>query len=144
MERVDVPAAPGRLIYAVARIGYDPEVALCDLIDNCLDARATNISVTVVPEYHAEDGETDTIAQYILSDDGCGMDRDTLVRAFTLGSERAYPKGSLGKFGLGLKSAGLSLGNRIVVLSKTSDMSERVRVSFWAGARAFRRRPVSW
>lgn len=122
MEKVDVPAAPGRLISAVARIGYDPEVALCDLIDNSLDADGTHVFITLVPELHPEDGETDTLSQYIISDDGCGMDRETLVRAFTLGSNRKYPPHALGKFGLGLKSAGLSLGNRIVVLSKTADM----------------------
>ncbi len=124
MEKVDVPAAPGRLISAVARIGYDPEVALCDLIDNSLDAGGTCVFITLVPQLHPEDGETDTVSQYIISDDGYGMNRETLIRAFTLGSNRKYPAHALGKFGLGLKSAGLSLGNRIVVLSKTVDMSE--------------------
>ena len=33
MRKTEVPAAPGRLINALARIGYDTEVALCDLID---------------------------------------------------------------------------------------------------------------
>ena len=122
MEKVDVPAAPGRLLSAVARIGYDPEVALCDLIDNSLDANGNHVFITLVPEIHPEEGETDTISQYVISDDGCGMDRETLVRAFTLGSNRKYPAHALGKFGLGLKSAGLSLGNRIVVLSKTAEM----------------------
>ena len=122
MEKVDVPAAPGRLISAVARIGYDPEVALCDLIDNCIDAGGTEINVTLIPEYNLDEGETDTISRYIISDNGSGMDRGMLIKAFTLGSNREYPPHSLGKFGLGLKSAGLSLGNRIVLLSKTEVM----------------------
>ena len=47
MERVPVPIAPGRLINAVARIGYDPEVALTDLIDNSIDAESQNINCCV-------------------------------------------------------------------------------------------------
>lgn len=122
MERVSVPAAPGRLISAVARIGYDTEVALCDLLDNSIDAGSHAISVTLSAKYDPEEGEIDTIAEYVIADDGSGMDRDTLIEAFTLGSRRPYPLHSLGKFGLGLKSAGLSLGNRIAVLSKTASM----------------------
>lgn len=126
MEKVKVPTAPGRLISAIARIGYDPEVALCDLIDNSIDAGSKSVNITLIPEYREEEGETDTISQYIISDDGSGMNRDTLIGAFTLGSSRHYPPNSLGKFGLGLKSAGLALGDRIVMVSKTSEMTEPI------------------
>jgi len=121
MEKVTVPAAAGRLINAVANMGYDPEVAICDLIDNSIDANATTVNV-YLPTKKDEGGRKPKVHQYILSDDGSGMDRDMLVTAFTLGSVREYPPHALGKFGIGLKSASLSLGNKIVIITKTEDM----------------------
>ena len=114
MEKIDVPSKPGRLIRAVANIGYAPEVALCDLVDNCIDANACQIQISL----QKDDNGSDRIESYVISDDGCGMDRDTLIGAFTLGTDRDYPVGSLGKFGIGLKSAGLSLGDEITILTQ--------------------------
>jgi hypothetical protein len=124
MEKRAVPAAPGRLINAVARIGYDTEVALCDLIDNSLDADAKNIRVILEAESPSDGGEPERISRYLISDDGTGMTPNGLVDAFSLGSMRDYKKGCLGKFGLGLKSAGLALGNRIILISKARDAAE--------------------
>jgi HSP90 family molecular chaperone len=121
MEKVQVPAQPGRLINAVSRMGYDPEVALCDLMDNSLDAQATKISVLLERDTREESGDPDAIRRYIIADDGTGMDRDALINAFTLGASRTYPPGSLGKFGLGLKSAGLALGRTIAIITKTEE-----------------------
>ncbi len=121
MEKVNVPAAPGRLINAVANMGYDLEVAICDLIDNSIDANATTVNV-YLPTKKNKKGWKPKVHQYIISDDGCGMDKDMLVIAFTLGSVREYPPHALGKFGIGLKSASLSLGNKIVIVTKTEDM----------------------
>lgn len=118
MKKVGVPTNAGRLIHAVARIGYDTEVALCDLIDNCIDADATSVRVGLRRDEHEQEGQSDTIAAYQISDDGIGMDEETLLGAFTLGTPREYRPGSLGKFGLGLKSAGLSLGSEITILTQ--------------------------
>ena len=123
MEKVEVPAKPGRLINAVANIGYDPEVAICDLVDNCIDANAEKIHIEMEKSGNEKKGQSDTIRSYAIYDDGVGMDRDTLIGAFTLGTERDYPSGSLGKFGLGLKSAGLSLGGEIIILTKRENSS---------------------
>ena len=117
MEKRDIPANPGRLIGAVANIGYDPEVALCDLMDNCIDAGCNSIRVVLEKESHEAEGLSDTISTYVIADDGIGMDEDTLIGAFTLGTQREYAPRSLGKFGLGLKSAGLSLGGEITMLT---------------------------
>jgi hypothetical protein len=120
MEIIDLLSS-GSLINAVANIGYDPEVAICNLIDNSIDADAASVNV-YLPTKKDEGGRKPKIHQYIISDDGCGMDRETLIIAFTLGGLREYPKYALGKFGIGLKTASLSLGNQIVVITKTKDM----------------------
>ena len=120
MEKISVPSKPGRLIRAVANIGYAPEVALCDLVDNCIDADARRVEIALKKD---EDSESDRIGSYVIADDGCGMDRETLVGAFTLGTDKEYQPGSLGKFGIGLKSAGLSLGDEIVILTQMKGQS---------------------
>lgn len=125
MEYKNLPAKAGKLLNAVASIGYDTEVALCDLIDNSIDANATVIEVSL--EHLIENGEeTNIISPYVIADNGIGMDEDTLINALTLGSDRDYPSGSLGKFGLGLKSAGLSLGSRLTIISKKREMDEPI------------------
>lgn len=121
MIRRPVQPNPARLLHAIASIGYDPEVALCDIIDNCLDARATQIDVQLVQEIHEDQGETDSISQYIIADNGSGMDEAALENAFKIGSDREYSTHSLGKFGIGLKAAALSLGDRIAVVTKRPD-----------------------
>ena len=119
MEKVEVPTNAGKLINAVARIGYDPEVAICDLIDNCIDADATSIDVKL--KKNGQEGQSDIISSYVITDNGVGMDSDTLIGAFTLGTDREYRPRSLGKFGIGLKSAGLSLGNEITIITRAAD-----------------------
>ena len=123
MEKRNVEANPGRLIGAIANIGYDTEVALCDLLDNCIDAKATSVNVVLEKESHESEGLSDTIGAYIIADDGIGMDEQTLIGAFTLGTDKHYASHSLGKFGLGLKSAGLSLGGEIILLTAQEDSS---------------------
>ncbi|CAA6825840.1 MAG: Unknown protein [uncultured Thiotrichaceae bacterium] len=120
MQNKIIPANAGKLLNAVASIGYDVEVAICDLIDNSFDANAKNVHLYV--DELIEDGEaTNLISKYIIADDGIGMDGNALINAFTLGSDRNYDDGSLGKFGLGLKSAGLSLGDKIIIITKKKD-----------------------
>ena len=120
MQKKSIPANAGKLLNAVASIGYDVEVALCDLIDNSFDASAKNVHLHI-EELLEYDEVTGLISKYVIADDGIGMNEDALINAFTLGSDRNYDNGSLGKFGLGLKSAGLSLGDRITIVSKKED-----------------------
>ena len=124
MEKIDVPSNPGRLINAIASIGYDTEIALTDIMDNSIDAEASIVEVRLDPEPRAEEGDADTIHQYVIADDGFGMDDKTIISAFTLGTERKYRAHSLGKFGLGLKSAGLALASQICVVTKTAAMGK--------------------
>lgn len=115
----ELQADADRLISAVASIGYDPDVALCDLIDNSISANAKNIHLLI----RELDGDRDEngIDEYWIVDDGEGMDLEGLKLAFGLGTKRTYPQGALGKFGLGLKSAGLSLGRKLTFLTKKKE-----------------------
>lgn len=113
----EVPINPGRILRAIARIGYTPESAICDIVDNSVGANARRIAIKLEREPDMSEARRNSAARYIIADDGDGMDRDRLIEALALGADGEYESGSLGKYGLGLKSAGLSQGDRIEVVS---------------------------
>jgi hypothetical protein len=92
-------------------IGYDFSTALADVVDNSIAAGATKIDVRVVFEGAA--------SRVVIVDDGHGMDESQLEEALRFGSRREYSSSDLGKFGLGLKTASLSQGRRLTVISRS-------------------------
>lgn len=118
IESIAVPINAARVCQAIAKIGYSPSAALKDIIDNSISAGASNILV----ELYLTEGKTisnrNNVERFVIIDDGCGMDDNGIREAFELGVSRSYSEDSLSKYGLGLKSAGLSLGDRISVVSK--------------------------
>lgn len=111
-----------RVCEAIARIGYEPYTAIMDIIDNSVTAKASVISVCL----HLRPGKTlkmrNSVAKYQIVDNGLGMTHAEIQNAFTLGSTKNYGPNSLSKYGMGLKSAGLSLGSRISIVSKKNDI----------------------
>lgn len=92
--------------------GYNNYNALTDIIDNSLDndVNAKNIKIEV------SFGKKNSIS---IIDDGVGMTEKTLIEAFKLGSiTDKDPAFDLGCYGTGLKSAGLSMGRCITILTK--------------------------
>lgn len=107
-----------RLCEAIAKIGYEPYTAIMDLVDNSVTAGAKEIIITL----SLHEGKTlkskNGVALYQIVDNGRGMTDDEIIAAFTIGSKSNYAKNSLSKYGMGLKSAGLSLGTSISIYSK--------------------------
>lgn len=97
------------LAYAMQHLGYGNAVAICDIMDNSIDADATKIKLFI---------ESDCI---MIADNGTGMTEHTLNEALRLGSDvprnNAY---DLGKFGMGLSTASLSSANITTVLTKSA------------------------
>ncbi len=109
-----VPNA-GNLVESLRDFGYTLQSALADLIDNSLTADATKIEVAV----HADNANS----HIAVIDNGTGMDQETLIEAMRMGG--AGPLGGraatdLGRFGLGLKTASLSQGRCLTVISRSS------------------------
>jgi hypothetical protein len=95
-------------------LGYSNYAAVKDIIDNSNDANATWIRVYV---HNAKDDFTITVV-----DNGDGMDRDTLDEALRLGSDTERNIVSdLGKFGMGLVTASLSICKTVEVITKQKD-----------------------
>jgi histidine kinase/DNA gyrase B/HSP90-like ATPase len=105
---------PAKLIESLRYLGYDNYHAIPDILDNSLDAGAKNVNVV------ARINKTEP--EIIIADDGCGMDKEILDQAIRLGSlVEKETATDLGKFGMGLCTASLSICRQTTVLTKTQD-----------------------
>lgn len=99
--------------------GYSAPQAVAELVDNSIDARRDGYKLRVDIHIGPEGIE--------VADDGIGMDREALAKAMVLAYSRKREK--LGEFGLGLKTACLSLGEAFEVRSSPGNRKE-YRVSY--------------
>lgn len=118
MPTLDLPVSPAAVLRRLA-VGWSVPDALFALIDNSVQAGASNVWVHV---RRAEEVYGDTrknnVAAYEIVDDGDGMDAAGLLGALELGaSADDYGEHSLSKFGLGLKAAAFSQGERLELIS---------------------------
>lgn len=113
-QYVETPPGAYRLLVALREMGYSSTAAILDVIDNSLDAGATRIDVTI-KDVSGGKGNDFVID---IRDDGIGMNEATIREALRLGSEREYNPEDLGRFGVGLVTAGLSIGRSIRVLTR--------------------------
>jgi len=102
-----------RLMKSLRDMGYEFSSAVSDLLDNSIEAGATQVSVQVEFE-----GDNSWVR---IADNGCGMSPSELREAMRYGSSgRDYGEDDLGKFGLGMKVASLSQCQSLAVASRTS------------------------
>lgn len=122
-NQIELEWNPGRVLFGLSRIGYTPASAICDIIDNSVRAKASNITVLIHKEREElNDGRRNNVSEYIVIDDGCGMDEKGMTNALKLGSsDEDYEEHSLSKFGLGLKSAAFSQGDELILISSTGN-----------------------
>lgn len=121
------PPHPFALVEAMRSIGYTPPTALADLIDNSITAGAKNIRIRMSPPRSA------TLGGFVaVEDDGKGMSPNRLAEAMRWGGDGpGQPRRAddLGRFGLGLKTASISLGRRLTVASRAA--GEPLRILRW-------------
>src|SRR5438270_11710587 len=114
METIINQPNAAKLLNSLRYTGYSSYDALADLVDNSLDAQATIVSVELKKK--TEDIEI------TVTDNGYGMDADTLREAMKLGSDTYKDESSdLGKFGMGLVTGSLAIARRLEVLTKAKD-----------------------
>ena len=108
------------LMSGLSHTGYSLETAIADIVDNSIDAEATRISI----QFHFAGSSS-----YIqISDNGKGMTENELIDALIPGFQTKNDgiNLSLGKYGLGLKSASFSQADILVVGSKKHSYSPRI------------------
>lgn len=105
---------PERIVTGLRDTGYNFNTAVADIIDNSIAAHATKVNVEVVMD-------PDMNVRVYFSDNGCGMDLDGLKNAMKYGSRERSEKNSLGKFGLGLKTASTAFCRQFSLVSRTGE-----------------------
>lgn len=100
------------LIESMRDIGYSLSTAVADIIDNSLTAKAGRVDLFAT---------TSGAPAIAILDNGEGMTGSRLLEAMRPGTKsprEERPKGDLGRFGLGLKTASFSQCRRLTVLTR--------------------------
>lgn len=134
MEPVEIAPTPAALLQSLRGLGYSPETALADLIDNSIAAQAQTIELSI----DWNDGDM----RIGVLDDGRGMtsaDLESAMRFGGNGPDVERKPDDLGRFGLGMKTASLSQCRCLTVLSRcdgetnsrTWDVDDVLRTKRW-------------
>lgn len=121
-DLINEPDAP-RLIFGLRDTGYNVKTAAADIIDNSIAAGADRIHVEIVLN-------ADGRKFVYFGDNGKGMDAGGVHRAMRYGAPERENKESLGKFGLGLKTASSSVCLRYTVISRSSPKQELSKLTW--------------
>lgn len=117
-----VPSAQ-RLMESLRDIGYDTPMAVADLVDNSIEAGATEVRI----DFHFSG-----IDSWVrITDNGRGMSADEIDESLRYGTRRSYDESHLGKFGLGMKTASLSQCQCLTVASRTAEEPDRFEIRRW-------------
>ncbi len=116
-------AIPDAKLYGnLGQVGHSLRNAVSELVDNSIDARIPGQKLSIGITF-------DEVNQVIrINDNGKGMSKEAARDSLVLGKSIKTKK--LGFFGLGLKTAGLSLGNIITIKTKKENSDECYEVEF--------------
>lgn len=120
---VEVIPAASRLVTSLRYLGYNFVTAVADIIDNSIEARASEVHIDV--EFEGKD------SWVRISDNGRGMKPQKLIEGMRFGTERDYDHDALGKFGLGLKTASLSQCEQFIVASRWNPNRADISAFSW-------------
>jgi len=110
------------LMPKIGQTGYSVSQAISELVDNSIDARENDKILTVEISFN---NEKDIIE---VSDNGVGMDEQVAANSIRLAHSVKINK--LGEFGLGLKTAAMSLGKKFQILTTQRDSDEEYILEF--------------
>ena len=123
MELIENNPDADRLIHGLRDTGYSFDTAAADIIDNSIAAGATKVCVDIVLE--------DTGRRIVFfGDNGGGMNEGDLLNALRYGAPKRSDQKSLGKFGLGLKTASSSICKRFDVISRKSSTDQLAKLGW--------------
>lgn len=111
----ELTPSPSRLVESLRDTGYTYQAAFADIVDNSIAAGASHIEVDIEESIFSNDV---TVSFF---DNGAGMSEENLINAMRYGSERRPSPKSLGKFGMGLKTASTAFCKKLTVISKQND-----------------------
>lgn len=118
----NLPDAP-RLIYGLRDTGYNFNTAAADIIDNSIAANADLVNVQI-------ELTGDGRKFVYFGDNGEGMTFDELFSAMRYGAQERENLASLGKFGLGLKTASSSVCICFTVITRKTESEPLSKLSW--------------
>jgi hypothetical protein len=104
---------PQRMIEGLRDTGYEFDTAIADIVDNSIAANATKVDIKVEADVRGN-------IHVSIADNGDGMDEGGLQNAMRYGARVRPSAASLGKYGLGLKTASTAFARRLSVTSRNS------------------------
>lgn len=112
-EVMELLPDPIRMAEGLRDTGYQFNTAVADVVDNSIAAEGSFVEIELMLDFRGNI----TLA---IFDDGEGMDKPGLVNAMKYGSKPWPSAASLGKFGLGLKTASTAFCRKLVVISRNT------------------------
>jgi hypothetical protein len=115
-EGANVPLFLGQtLVHSLRNLGYnDPTAAICEHVDNAIEWGATEIRVY----FHQTGKRGDYRIDALVYDNGAGMAPTVLRAAMAFGGSMCFGnRTGIGRFGVGMKGAALSMGPVVDVYS---------------------------
>lgn len=100
-----------RLFRVLRNSGFHMQTAMGELLDNSLDAGANEINVSVFINNRKK-------KNIMIMDNGKGMNESTLRYSLTMAKELKVGIDQLGKYGMGMKTAALSISTQFEILTK--------------------------
>lgn len=122
-ETMELLPDPVRMVEGLRDTGYQFNTAVADIIDNSIAADATFVDIYLNMNLRGQ-------ISLVILDDGVGMNRDELINAMKYGSSPRPSPASLGKFGLGLKTASTAFCRSLSVISRRNNTDPLVRATW--------------
>lgn len=122
MKRETIDIVPDITLFAkLGNANYSVSEAIAELIDNSIDAREDKVKVEISIDKN----------RILIEDNAKGMDKQTAIDSIVLGKS-SKGKGDLGSFGMGMKTACMSLGEEFEIATTKSGSTEEYVISFSA------------
>lgn len=115
MSEFNIIPNASKTIESLRHLTYTNVSAIADIVDNSLDAHAENITISV------SENNKNELQEITIIDDGVGMPIQVMQEAIKLGSDTEKDQTDLGRFGMGLVTASISMARRIEVVSKEAN-----------------------
>jgi DNA topoisomerase VI subunit B len=103
--------------------GYKSSIyAMAEIVDNSVDAGATNIDIIFIQNEVIHGQKTKTrIEKIVFIDNGKGMNEDVLNGCLTFSEGAGRTHDRIGAFGVGLPNSSISVGNRVDIYSRVEN-----------------------